>query len=401
MMARAESLASLLIAVAIAAPATAQELFQFQQQTTHWTSPETRDAPRGEGGRENQGAKGHPYDTIRAGQSLILADIQGAGTIRRIWITVENRTPVMLRSLRLDMFWDGATQPAVSVPLGDFFGAALGQTVAFENALFSSPEGRSFNTIVPMPFRRSARLVLTNESAIDQPRVFYDVDYTLGAPPDDMLYFHAYWRRERPTTLGKDFRILPALTGRGRYLGTVVGVRTDPSYGDTWWGEGEIKMALNAGAAQETLVGTGTEDYIGTGWGQAAYTHRYQGSPIADGKTRRWTFYRWHVPDPIFFDTSCEVSWQQIGGAAKADVVKMLAAGVALRPISIDPKDRASFVKLLDRPAPAVDSPGLPDGWVNFYRRDDVSATVYLYLDSPTSAAPRLAPVADRVADLN
>ena len=79
----------------------------------------------------------------------------------------------------------------------------------------------------------------------------------------------------------------------------------------------------------------------------------------------------------------------------------MLTAGVALRPISIDPKDRASFVKLLDPPAPAIDSAGLPDGWVNFYRRDDVSATVYLYLDSPTSAAPRLAPVADRVADLN
>jgi hypothetical protein len=58
----------------------------------------------------------------------------------------------MLRSLRLEMFWDGAGKPAVSVPFGDFFGAALGQTVAFENALFSSPEGRSFNTIVPMPF---------------------------------------------------------------------------------------------------------------------------------------------------------------------------------------------------------------------------------------------------------
>ena len=124
----------------LGSPAAAQDLFQFQQQTSHWTSPETRDAPRGQGGRENQGAKGHPYDTIRAGQSLVLANIQGAGIIRRIWITVETRTPEMLRSLRLEMFWDGAGKPAVSVPFGDFFGAALGQTVAFENALFSSPE---------------------------------------------------------------------------------------------------------------------------------------------------------------------------------------------------------------------------------------------------------------------
>jgi hypothetical protein len=162
-----------------------------------------------------------------------------------------------------------------------------------------------------------------------------------------------------------------------------------------------MKLALNAGASQETLVGTGSEDYIGTGWGQGAYTHRYQGSPVADGKARRWVFYRWHVPDAVFFETGCAVSWQQIGGAPKADVIKMLAAGVALRPISIDPTDRATFVKLLERnPVPALDARGLPDGWVNFYRRDDVSATVYLYLDSPTSDAPPLAPVADRVADL-
>ena len=392
--------AALVIAMTTS-PAIAQELFEFQRHTSHWTSPETRDAPRGQGGRENQGAKGHPYDTIRAGESLVLADIQGSGVIRRIWITVENRTPVMLRSLRLEMFWDDATRPAVSAPLGDFFGAALGQTVVFENALFSSAEGRSFNTIVPMPFRRAARLVVTNESTTDLPRIFYDVDYTLGPPPPEMLYFHAYWRRERPTTLAKDFQVLPAIKGRGRYLGTVVGVQTDPIYGDMWWGEGEMKIVLNPGAAQETLVGTGTEDYIGTGWGQGAYTHRYQGSPIADGKNRRWTFYRWHVPDPIFFDTGCEVSWQQIGGAPRADVIKMLASGVALRPITIDPADRSTFVKLLEQtPAPPLASAGLPDGWVNFYRRDDVSATVFLYLDAPSSDAAPLAPVSECIAGL-
>ena len=58
-------------------------------------------------------------------------------------------------------------------------------------------------------------------------------------------------------------------------------------------------------------------------------------------------------------------------------------------------------MKLLEHdPAPALDSPGLPDGWVNFYRRDDVSATVYLYLDSPSSNAAPLAPVAERIAGL-
>lgn len=50
------------------------------------------------------------------------------------------------------MCWENADAPAVSVPLGDFFGAGLGQLVPFESALLSSPEGRSLNSLIPMPF---------------------------------------------------------------------------------------------------------------------------------------------------------------------------------------------------------------------------------------------------------
>jgi D-arabinan exo alpha-(1,3)/(1,5)-arabinofuranosidase (non-reducing end) len=243
-------------------PTAAQELFEFQRHTSHWTSPETRDVPQGQGGRENQGAKAIRTTPFALVSRSFSRTAQGSGVIRRIWITVGERTPVMLRSLWLEMFWDNAEKPAVSAPLGDFFGAALGQTVAFENALFSSPEGRSFNTIVPMPFRRGARLMLTNESSADLTRVFYDVDYTLGPPLPDMLYFRAYWRPEHRTVLGEDFRVLPAIKGRGRYLGTVVGVESDATYGHMWWGEDEMKIVLNAGGRKETLVGTGTEDYV-------------------------------------------------------------------------------------------------------------------------------------------
>lgn len=111
-----------------------------------------------------------------------------------------------------------------------------------------------------MPFRRSARIVLTNDAVKDVTLVFYDVDITLGEPPPDALYFHAYWHRERATTIGQDFRVLPRVQGRGRYLGATVGVVTAQAYGDTWWGEGELKVFLDGDAAHATLVGTGTED---------------------------------------------------------------------------------------------------------------------------------------------
>ena len=382
----------------LALPLRAQELYEHQGGlNTRWISGENRVGAPGQGGLENRGAKGHAFDTLPAGQSLVLADIQGSGVIRRMWITISDRTPEMLRSLRLEMFWDGA-----SAPVGDFFNAGLGQIAPFENALFASAEGRSFVFYIPMPFRTGARIVLTNDSPKELGLVFYDLNYTLGdAFGNDMLYFHAYWHRDPATTPGEDFEILPRVNGRGRFLGTHVGVRTDSSYTTTWWGEGEVKMYLDGDTTTPTLVGTGTEDYIGTGWGQGAYINRYQGAPIADEKNRRWTFYRYHIPDPVFFDAALRVVLQQMGGAPKEQVLAMLASGVNLTPVTIDAGGRGKFVKLLEQdPALSLDDPSLPDGWTNFYRSDDVSAVAFFYLDKPVSNLPALQPVRERTDKL-
>ncbi len=115
-------------------------------------------------------------------------------------MTILNRSSNVLRGLRIDMYWDGADQPAVSAPLGDFFGQSLGRCVIFESALFSNPEGRSFNCNIPMLFRSEMKVVLTNESGIDLDNIFYDINYTLGDKHgEDMLYFHTHWRRETKT----------------------------------------------------------------------------------------------------------------------------------------------------------------------------------------------------------
>jgi Protein of unknown function (DUF2961) len=146
----------------------AQELYQLQKhRSPRWASFENPTATKGAAAQRNRSAKGHAFDALKAGQSVVLMDYSGSGVIRRIWFTLSDRSPEMLRSLTLRMFWDGAKKPAVLVPFGDFFSISHGQTCPFESALFSNPEGRSFNCIIPMPFRRSARVVLSNESAKD------------------------------------------------------------------------------------------------------------------------------------------------------------------------------------------------------------------------------------------
>ncbi len=366
--------------------ARAQTIYEMPEGVeSRWASGENPTGEKGKGGQANGGRKGAPTVAIKAGESRVLAEAVGrSGTVRRIWMTFPDRSPRMLRSLRIDMFWDGAKTPAVSAPLGDFFGIGLGQTTVFQSALFSNPEGRSFNCFIQMPFKTGMKIVLTNESSDNLDELFYDVDYTLGDRHGaNMLYFHAHYRRENPTRLQEDFELLPQVVGRGRYLGTNIGVIVNQkSYFNTWWGEGEVKIYLDGDRALPTLAGTGTEDYVGTAWGQGAFAHDYQGSPIADEKNLRWCFYRYHIPDPIYFYKDIRVTVQQIGYLAPHS-----------RPAIIENKRR------LYRAGPGrVEMDTSKDG--KFERDDDWSSCTYFYLAAPENKLPPLDPVAKRIEGL-
>jgi hypothetical protein len=376
-------------------------LFRYSgDHKQRWSSPENLNGTPGQGGQENNGAKGHAFDPIPAGTSRELMNVEGQGIITRMWITIIDRSPEMLRSLKLEIFWDKSPTPAVAVPFGDFFGVGLGRTAAFENALFVNAEGRSFQCFIPMPYKSGARVVVTNESTKDLSHIFWDIDFQETERWDnDNLYFHANWNRDTATALAQDFELLPTVKGRGRFLGVNVGINANPVYLSSWWGEGEVKVFLDADTEYPTLVGTGTEDYIGTGWGQGQYANAYAGCLIADGDNRQWAFYRFHVPDPVFFANSCRVTLQQIGGDQKQKVLELQQAGAPLIPVSIDEGgklwqlyEKGNTTQLNDR--------RLADGWTNFYRSDDMSATAYFYLDRPASELSSLQPVSYRTARL-
>jgi hypothetical protein len=367
----------------------AQALYQLPDGVeTRWASPENPAAERGKAAASNAGRKGSAFFILKAGEQRTLAEVPaGSGMVRRIWMTLNDRSPKMLRGMRIDMYWDGARTPAVSAPLGDFFGVGLGRAVAFQSALFSSPEGRSFNASVPMPFRKGMRIVLSNETDQVQPQVYYDIDYTLGdTHPADALYFHAVFRRENPTKLQRDYELLPHLTGKGRYLGTNVGVIVDgQKYGASWWGEGEVKIYLDGDKELPTLSGTGSEDYIGTGYGLGAYSHQFQGATIADAGKQRYAFYRYHVNDPVYFHREIRVTLQQIG---------FLWSNDGTPDKSMTPPIYSAGSGLQE-----LDLKHLPQ--VNFFERaDDYSSCTYFYFDKPENGLPALMAESERVKGL-
>jgi hypothetical protein len=380
---------AVVIGMGAAAPAAAQALHELPEGIeTRWASPENPTGARGAGGSANAGRKGAAFFALEAGKQRTLAEVTNtSGTVRRIWMTLRDRSPKMLRGMRLDMYWDGAKTPAVSAPLGDFFGVGLGRVVPFQSALFSSPEGRSFNASVPMPFRSAMRIVLTNETDQPQPQVYYDVDYTIGdRHPPSTLYFHAHFRRENPTTMQRDFEILPRLTGAGRYLGVNVGVIVNGErYGRTWWGEGEVKIYLDGDRELPTLAGTGAEDYIGAGYELGAFAHQFQGATIADHQSQRYAFYRYHVNDPVYFRKDIRVTIQQIGflwsndGSPEKPVkAPLYAAGEGLRALDLERLPNANL----------------------FERVDDYSSCAYFYLAGAENGLPVLTPVAERIKGL-
>ena len=298
---------------------------------------------KGKGGMASshlgQSRKGSPCLTdIAPGEEVVLADIQGAGVISHIWITVDYKTSdaecFVLRNLILKFFWDGETEPSAEVPLGDFFCCGFGRECLVNSACITVAPMRGLNSYFQMPFGRGAKVVLVNDHPETLPVFFYQIDYILyDELPADTEYFHAQWRRQAVTEKGADYVILDGVQGRGRYVGTYIALSTLERY---WWGEGEVKFYIDGDRTFPTICGTGMEDYFGGSWSFAGYpdgnmqeqcySTPYLGYPFYSRHDTNLThpyhnddcppmrgFYRWHMCDPIFFEEDLKVTVQQIG----------------------------------------------------------------------------------------
>ena len=284
------------------------------------------------------GRKGAPcIKSIASGETRVLAEMEGPGVVQHIWITVTDRTEKdyhVLRDLVIRMYWDDEEYPSVESPLGDFFCCGFARDCVVNSAPITVVPARGFNCYFPMPFKKKAKITIENQHEAEIPAFFYQVDYTLyDELPEDTVYFHAQWNRERITELKKDYTILEVVKGKGHYVGTYMALATLERY---WWGEGEVKMYLDGDTDFPTICGTGTVDYLGGSWSFASvengvtiehtYNTPYLGYPyfsredknvfnpyhMNDKPTERG-FYRWHIMDPILFDEDIRVTIQQIG----------------------------------------------------------------------------------------
>jgi D-arabinan exo alpha-(1,3)/(1,5)-arabinofuranosidase (non-reducing end) len=255
---------------------------------------------------------------IKPGETLVMADLKGAGMISHIWLTVADNEFGWPRLLRFRVYYDGHKTPSVDAPLGDFFGVGHGAERNLESLMIrDSSQGRARNSYWVMPYRKSCRITVTNEGHRLVPMFYYHVDYRKYASlPSDIAYFHAYYRQERPARKGHNYEFL-SVHGSGHYVGTVLSVvQTQVS----WFGEGDDLFYID-GATKPQILGTGSEDYFNDAWGLRDSSGPWTGTPIAEGERlgSRLTGYRWHVPDPIPFTKSIWAGIEHSGWTANPD----------------------------------------------------------------------------------
>ncbi len=274
------------------------------------------------------GWKGKPCLVLQPGETATLADIDGPGVITHIWFTMPATTQKWLdgpkrhkqyrtvyRDVVLRIFWDGQTAPSVEVPIGDFFCCGHAEGAKVVSLPINVNPAYGFNTYWPMPFATHCRVEVENQVDAEIDGFFYQISYALGPVPENAAYFHASWRREDPTEYGVEYTIVDGVKGRGHFVGTYL-AWTQLSEG--WWGEGEIKFFIDGDAEHPTIIGTGTEDYIGGAWafGDETFTAPYLGYHFfkrEPGQAAKHGMYRWHIMDPIRFEQDLKVTIQPLG----------------------------------------------------------------------------------------
>lgn len=257
---------------------------------------------------------------VQPGQTHVLMDEQGPGVITHIWMTFLGPEPqgwapkgsANHQEMLLRIYWDGNPKPAVEAPIGDFFANSFGKRSSVVSLPVIVEDADSYNCFWNMPFRKSARVEIVNQSDKPINLLYYNIDWIKKKSiPADTPYFYAQYRQEYPVQHGKDYTILET-TGKGHYVGTVLSVRTrSPS----WFGEGDEKIYVN-GEKHPSIWGTGTEDYFLSAWGLKTTSTPYFGVPYFDqwgivgGHT---SAYRWHINDPIVFERGIKITFEHFG----------------------------------------------------------------------------------------
>lgn len=244
--------------------------------------------------------------SIAPGKTVTIFNTEGPGMIVRMWFAINSRDPYFLRRVVMRIYWDNESKPSVEVPFGDFFGTGFKYRQYVSQFIGMTSGG--YICYFPMPFERSARIEITNETRQEVDGFLYQIDYQKfeGALESDVAYFHAQWNRSIRTNYDSNYVILHA-EGKGHLVGVNLNIQ---SYdGKFSFLEGD-EMIYVDGEKRPSIQGTGTEDFFSGGWyfNQGEFSGPFGGLIYKNDTLGQIAAYRFHILDPVPFKKNIRVT---------------------------------------------------------------------------------------------
>lgn len=257
---------------------------------------------------------------VKAHSSVVFSEIDGPGIIKKLWLTTfpgnDEENIEFADKVFLKIYWEGSENAAVTVPLSDFFCQSL-RLQPIENHFFQSPSNQVlFNTTIPMPFRRFAKLEVM--STLDREfELFFGIDIEFKEVDQNAMYLHTHWQSQKDLPSDQPFELLPEIKGCGRYLGTHLSVFQRKSFESWPWYTRPISVKLDSELAEDepTLYIKTIDDYFGSAWwdrepNHDTYTYQHFGRPLVDidkDGNLKISLYKYHIQDSLWFHNNIKI----------------------------------------------------------------------------------------------
>jgi len=282
------------------------------------------------------------FKNIRPGQAWEFPPMQGPGCVTSLWMTVASRLLELVVRLRvlahrylwINIYYDDSDTPSISAPIGHFFGNGTSRYVHYSSKFVGMTSG-GYYCFLPMPFRKSCRVVMENRHRTRTIPMFYGA-ITYHQLPEigpETGYLNAQYQESvfigsadisGSRVPNNPHVILEETSGPGHYAGMNLTIfpthqirsRFKPPFFIFPYLEGNLKVYVDdevgergpaiidkpvgAPRGKQSIECTGVEDYFLSGWYyiKGPFSSLYHGCPVRSVLTGAISQYRFHEMDP-------------------------------------------------------------------------------------------------------
>jgi hypothetical protein len=236
------------------------------------------------------------------GQKVDITTLKGPAQIRCLRIGCTD--PERMKHVILQIHWDGSIVAGVGAPLADMFGLKYGSW-HWQGLPVGYMGGEGY-IHYPMPFSKSAKVVLTNTGSENVDISISISVNILASTETGERYFCCHWKNAIAGPLEKAKLLL--IEGAGHYVGCVLSIY---SRGTLSYLDSDVMIFADE-TGVPLLHSTGTDDYFcGANYYEGGlFSLPYCGLLAKeDGTTVQ---YRFHVTDPISFQNSFSFQIQEL-----------------------------------------------------------------------------------------